>query len=619
MSDIKYNHLLKKLYGYLKEGYMAPVIGRYLPPKTSAPVHVSLGNYGSSFSTYDSERSAYHVVIDQPFFFGKVKDQYYRVDDKERKQICHDTMMYFMALFYHEYGHVLFTTFMFPNYMKDIPPEHLDRVKFLFNILEDPLIEAQIKVKIRRSRPYLNYLVDKLFVPQGESYSDAGDTNSFFSYLLLALRLGRKGVAQSCAFYDKHSEKINEYVSRYYREVDGEKRPLIVKEFYEFLLAEGIDFTTPVEDKSCSTVSSVGTPESFGSASSGSAPSAGTSRSAGSLASDRLGDDDGMKSAERPESEITDEELESTKIESSDDFVAPSYDGFESYDAFASGTSSHEFVPVRDIASIKDTSKLMDKYNSTVVKFSDVVYGCMEQIDSFNSLNRVEEIPGFQSGKFSLKSFVKDEPILKCFSRPSGYDVSPDLCFYCMVDNSGSMIGNKSSICAQAMIVLYECLSRLDLPFELSAFTNDGDYAGTHCLSYVIKSFDDDAETHKVYVPMNDNSYVREYHFPSHYNTFYGNYDEVNFAFCAERLLSRSNKDKVMIVLSDGETCGDIDKLREEVRKLENEGVLVLGIGMCCSTVKTIYKNNVVFSSSADLEGLSDFLGKFLVELYTNK
>lgn len=617
MSEMKYENILKKLYGYLKEGYMAPVVGRYLPPKATAPVHISLGNYGSSFSTYDSKKSAYHVVIDKGFFFGKVKEQYYPVDDAEKRQIVHDTMMYAMGLFYHEYGHVLFTSFMFMDYVKDIPVEHLDRVKYLFNILEDPLIEAQIKAKIRRARPYLNYLVDKLFVPMGGTYSDSGDTNSLFSYLLLALRIGRKNISGSCAFYDKHAEKINEYVSRYYRETDGEKRPFIVKEFYEFLLSEGIDFSTPVEDKSCSTVSSVGTPGSSGSGSSGTAPSAGTSRSAGSLASDRLGEEDGPKSPDS--TDITKEELESSKIESSDDFVAPSYDGFESYDAFASGTSSHEFVPVRDIASITDESKLLDKYNSTVVKFSDVVYGCMEQIDSFNSLNRVEEIPGFQSGKFNLKSFVKDEPILKCFSRPNGYDVSPDLCFYCMVDNSGSMTGSKSSICAQAMIVLYECLSRLDLPFELSAFTNDGDYAGTHCLSYVIKSFDDDAESHKVYVPMNDYSYVREYNFPAQYKTFYGNYDEVNFAFCAERLLARSNKDKVMIVLSDGETCGSIEVLREEVRKLEDEGVLVLGIGMCCSTVTTIYKNNVVFSSSSDLEGLSDFLGKFLVELYTNK
>ena len=53
-------------------------------------------------------------------------------------------------------------------------------------------------------------------------------------------------------------------------------------------------------------------------------------------------------------------------------------------------------------------------------------------------------------------------------------------------------------------------------------------------------------------------------------------------------------KDKVLIVISDGATCGSWKDLQITAENIEARGVTMLGIGIFDDNVRRIYKNHVI-------------------------
>lgn len=608
-KSIEYQHLVRKLYSYLNDGFIIPAAGAYAPFKT---VVTSLGDYGHSFSTYKGGR--YYVVVDRNYLFKNVKPALYPCNDTEIKQVSYDTLMYVMGFFYHELGHIMFTNFNFDKMLLSVPVPDQTGVLQLFNVLEDPFIEAQVKNKIRRSFVYFKFLVEKIFEPNASSYTDDGSLLSFLNYLLFSLRLGRTKVSVPNAFFDAHEADVIGYVQKFYRERDGEVRSAIAVEFYVYLKAQGLDFTTVPAEASASLPTSSGS----------SAPSSGTSASAGSVAGSLLsrGPSSSGSSSSGSDGDASPATGDDSSISASTgdedftarDFDAPSYDGFRSYDAFAASTTPHELASLNTIASIdsKSVSKILQYYDDTVAKFREVINGCTDKIDEVICDKKVLDIPGYSSGRFHLKSYIKGKPLDECFAKPNGVDTVPDLMFGCLLDVSGSMSGHKSAICTQAMIVLFECLSRLSIPFEIGCFTS----SNNGVITYIEKGYDDSPELCKANLAFSNDEYYRLYKLPDGYSSFNGNIDEINLAFANSRLASHNRRDKILVVLSDGETCGSTDLLRSTVKSIEASGVTVLGIGISCNSVKEIYTNNIVFSSSADLDNLPEFLGKYLIDLY---
>lgn len=619
---IKYLNLLRHIYCYLKDRFFVPAIGLMAHKFHSKNVVCQLGNYGNSFSTYQKGR--YYVNIDRQNFFRSISPESSSLTVKEYPDISNASIKLGMGLFYHEMGHVCFSAFNIDKVLAPVPDEDKYLVQQLWNILEDPLVEGEIMKLAKKSKIYFAYLKEKLFSTTLDDYEDDGTCANFLNYLLLALRFGVKAIKNDNEFFDNHKEKIQEYVQKYYAEKNGEKRNPIAVEFYEYLKSKGMDFKMEMPEGEVSSVpcsKGGGAPAPSGTSGSevpkGFMPGAGKEKGKGDEDEDGSGGS-GKGKDEDDESKDSDVDMDTT----AGDYDIPTKEGFESYDTLASDLSTHEFAKVDDIFSPgeKVLTECSDYYSESVNKFTSTIAGVMDKIDAIQSINVVRQMSGFQSGRFSVKSYVRGADILKCFSRPSGPELDPDLTFYLLVDQSGSMGGDKSRICTQALIMLYESLARLDIPFELSCFTNTGDHSGTHCLTYVIKDFDDDAELRKKFVPFCDDRFasaISEGRCSTEgYPVFYGNYDEVNVAFVGQKLLSRLNKNKVLIVLSDGQTCGSMDRLIERIKALEEKNVLCLGIGIEDHTVEKIYDKNVVFNSTAQLEALPEFLGNFLADLY---
>ena len=92
------------------------------------------------------------------------------------------------------------------------------------------------------------------------------------------------------------------------------------------------------------------------------------------------------------------------------------------------------------------------------------------------------------------------------------------------------------------------------------------------------------------------------------------NLDERSLKYCSDELDKQPQKDKILIVISDGATCGSIKVLRQQVDKISSRGTTVLGIGICDDNVTQAYKNHIVLKNIEDLDKLAPFLNNYLVK-----
>ncbi|HEY8364076.1 MAG TPA: hypothetical protein VIK84_00770, partial [Haloplasmataceae bacterium] len=95
--------------------------------------------------------------------------------------------------------------------------------------------------------------------------------------------------------------------------------------------------------------------------------------------------------------------------------------------------------------------------------------------------------------------------------------------------------------------------------------------------------------------------------------------DEISIKHIYEKFKKCGHKDRLMIVLSDGLTCGSVKALTELTNRILSEGTLILGIGLCTDEVKESYKHHFILSSDKDLQLLPKFLGDTLVSFRLGK
>lgn len=203
-----------------------------------------------------------------------------------------------------------------------------------------------------------------------------------------------------------------------------------------------------------------------------------------------------------------------------------------------------------------------------------------------------------------------------------------------VVDLSGSMNGPKRSIATDTAIVLFECLSKIGVAFEVSGFDctfsfpdkessaaaevfNDaqsnrgkhGRYDSVH--SYIFKSFKDRPFDARPYIMGLDNCGLAGQ----------SNADGCSIEVIHERLFARPEKRKIMFVLSDGSpACASTSgrqpwmHLKNVVKDIEKKGTNIIGIGIATDIVKEFYPKYVVCNKAEDLTGATlKLLGEVLL------
>ncbi len=194
-----------------------------------------------------------------------------------------------------------------------------------------------------------------------------------------------------------------------------------------------------------------------------------------------------------------------------------------------------------------------------------------------------------------------------------------DTAVHFLVDLSGSMGGEKIRVAADASIAFAECLEGTQIKYQISGFSNDG---YTNKLDELYQEAVNNGSTYHRYEPLNLFRYKR---FNESLQVAKGavsaisgcaggnNSDRDAVLWAYHELASRPERRKILVVLSDGcpanSVIGSVSRdslvggLKMAIDEVTKNGVECVGIGICDSTVSTIYPKNVVIHDVKDLSG----------------
>lgn len=194
-----------------------------------------------------------------------------------------------------------------------------------------------------------------------------------------------------------------------------------------------------------------------------------------------------------------------------------------------------------------------------------------------NKVNRLFQnqrkpvVRGHQSGHIDAGHLYKLMMKQTDFYSKKGQIPEFNGCAYLLQDNSGSMgygRGSKREYCCEAMAIVEHGFKR-HMPIKMVAFDSDGTNQVTH---EVIKGFDE-----KLHASC-------AYNFFLHGRNGGGNKDGYSIRIATKELLSRPEKEKILIVASDGcpscyndYTAGMAD-VKDAVKEARKHGIRVVGI-----------------------------------------
>ena len=175
-----------------------------------------------------------------------------------------------------------------------------------------------------------------------------------------------------------------------------------------------------------------------------------------------------------------------------------------------------------------------------------------------------------------------------------------------LVDLSGSM-GDKMDMTRQSLMVMSKVLHALNVPFEILGFSSSGaTYSALrsiedtevridHVKHYIIKEF---AERLDDKVKKRILSLVQQQQ----------NWDGEAILWAWKRLVRRTARKRLLVVLSDGEPAGNCSSeanslfTRRVIEKIEKEKkVSIIGVGIETDYVSKFYKDHVVINDIVDM------------------
>lgn len=177
-----------------------------------------------------------------------------------------------------------------------------------------------------------------------------------------------------------------------------------------------------------------------------------------------------------------------------------------------------------------------------------------------------------------------------------------------LIDLSGSMHGQKVETAKRAASAMGEALAGLGINFEVVGFrttSGNGSMLAREMKVSNLSRFNrvSEALDHFVFKSFECQSLVGL----SHIEAGGSNNDGESVMWAAKRLGQRSEKRKVLLVMSDGMPAGEGDSailqsdLRVKLAQIEKFGIETVGIGILTDDVKHFYKDFAVINNLKDL------------------
>jgi hypothetical protein len=267
------------------------------------------------------------------------------------------------------------------------------------------------------------------------------------------------------------------------------------------------------------------------------------------------------------------------------------------------GTDKQKYIPMGapKFVSLSVATEGASKYQNIVSRLN--IKSISKNVQKFFKVMARDSYQyGLRRGKIHGKNLHRlytpvDESDPRIFKQKVTHRLKTDTAVSILMDCSGSMDwDNKYEIAAASVVMISKTLTDLRIPHEILGFTEP--FRKLHI--YAFKLFDENIKEDKL-IGRLASSDVETVYTP----------DAEALVVAASRLFERTETNKLQIVLSDGQPEGWATDngndgewyLKKVCEMIENSGAIdLVGIGICDSSVKKFYKNNVVINRPDDLE-----------------
>ena len=225
-----------------------------------------------------------------------------------------------------------------------------------------------------------------------------------------------------------------------------------------------------------------------------------------------------------------------------------------------------------------------------------------------------QRVEGLTKGRLSMRRAISNAARggidLKAFYRKMPRGKAVDLCSYILVDTSGSMRREKSQLAYEACIITGQACEWGGIPVEISAFVHGNNREeGIVNTTIVEKTFEDKFDDVKGFIALNNSELYSKIDGSGNIGLFGSNEEEINLWHIWQKLKKVDHEMKIVFVICDGMTCGSRAKLQQVIEDMENDNILVIGIGIMCSEVQDSYKHCQVFDNIEEIQkGLAPFI-----------
>ena len=560
--------------------------------------------FAASWDNYESTPTIYASLAFFKNFFGKETCNKYTM-----RSHVDESLKLIKALLAHEGSHIKYTPFAeFFDIINVISNSVVrDFLKNGFNIIEDSIIEDRVMFQIKDTEEPILYLRKKLFddhleLPakiKDQIDNDPTSPETFLNYLLLKRRSHH--ILPAYDMYDKHQSFIDDGLKLLDYTLDKELRAkraiAFLYEILKMLSGKEPDLNNvenPADIKPGKGIDGSG------------------KEIPGSFDSSKVIRDDSEKASDekhertfrhkgRTNSDPIPEDIEWNVPETSemvkDCMSNPSLNNAYCY--------PHQFVDIKGKVSLrkyeetyKETLQYLHKHSiisKIINSFRTMESKCLVRLRHYQT-----------SGKLDMQTVHQPYNCKPFYSKSNPY-VKEDTVIANVLDGSGSMCArDKQYLAGTSIIACAEAANLMNLPFAIYSFTEQGSV----CYTLTFKEYNTPYnEVKNMLALYKDGDRI------SGIPYWNGNIDEVNIGAIVSKLLERPEKNKILIVYSDGETCGNEDTLRKLIKGYESQGVYTFGVGVRDEAVAKIYEHHIILETREDLMKVLEEINKFITSV----
>ena len=287
-----------------------------------------------------------------------------------------------------------------------------------------------------------------------------------------------------------------------------------------------------------------------------------------------------------------------------------------------SGVQQHYYFTVTNY--IKENAKLKYSeyfkltyegvYRMLYEEVSDHVREIYKIISEFKRLNFAKMERNLLNGKKIDTKNAINPAKYKVMKKKKPKLSTPDLSFSFLIDASTSMWHEKRMGATKSYIAFSEACKLLDIPTStyifsynhLPEYVSDSYGHGnmTTCFKNLHDPYDSVKEGIMYYLCGDAVDGVKPHG---------GNEDEVNLNYVSRLIKQTSpHKENIIIVLSDGATCGSKDTLKRVAENVYRDGIDVLAIGLFDHHVSQTYKDYYIIDDDEAFNQLPNYLITYL-------